>query len=214
MIREIVRAAVVRPAGRRRSVRVVALAATAAALFALAVAALAARIGSGTLLLDPREGALYRAHGTWRRMFSEDGLVERFPLVFWVLALVVVGLIGLPYVWLAARSLPDRGFALARPVGLLLVTWLVWWAASLRLLAFTRGHDRAWRRSCLQRAPSRSPSCDRAELLAWVRARWRLLAFEEGVFWALFRPRFSSAGRTPISGTRRSAARSRWTSPT
>ena len=63
--------------------------------------------------------------GTWRDMFDANGLAASFPVPVWVLALLAAGLIGFPYAWLAARSLPDRGYALSRPVGLLLVTWLV-----------------------------------------------------------------------------------------
>jgi len=160
-------------------------AAVGVALLGLVVALLAARIGSEKLLLDPKERALYEAHGTWHRMFPVDGLAERFPVLVWVLALVVAGLIGLPYVWLAAASLPDRGFALARPVGLLLVTWLVWWLASLRLLAFTRA---AIALAALVAAAGAVAIAVRhlAELSGWLRARRRLLAVEEGLFWALF----------------------------
>ena len=118
-------------------------------------------------------------------MFPLDGLVERFPVLVWVLALVVVGLIGLPYVWLAASSLPDRGFALARPVGLLLVTWLVWWLASLRLLAFTRSTI-ALAALVVAAGSVAIVAARRDELLAWVRAHRRLLLLEETLFWALF----------------------------
>ena len=81
---------------------------------------LVARIGSTRLMLDDHERALYAAHGTWHRMFALDGLADHFSVPLWALALALLGLVGLPYVWLAAQTLSDRGFGLARPIGLLI----------------------------------------------------------------------------------------------
>ena len=90
-------------------------------------------------LLSPTEARQYRAAGTWSALFDPSSLANRYPLVFWIAALLLIGAIGFPYVWLAARTLPDRGYAFARPVGLLLVGWLVWWPASLHVVTFSRG---------------------------------------------------------------------------
>ena len=111
-------------------------------LLALALAGVAAlildHVGSGgQLLLSPADRRLYALHGTWNQMF-DWGLADRAPVLVWVAALLVFGLVAVPYVWLAASSLPDRGFALARPVGLLLVGWLVWLLASVGLADFSR----------------------------------------------------------------------------
>ena len=95
-----------------------------AVLLAAAVVLLASRVGSHTLMLSPAERELMSAHGTWRHMFDYGSFSSRYPVLVWVVALVVVGLIGLPYAWLAGASLPDRGVTLARPIGLLLVAWL------------------------------------------------------------------------------------------
>jgi YYY domain-containing protein len=179
------RVALVLPGGRILALRRAAAYGAGLAALGLVGVAVVARIGSRTLELGAHERAVQEAHGTWARMFSETGLVERFPIALWVLALAVVGLIGLPYVWLAAASLPDRGFALARPIGLLLVTWLVWWAASLRLLPFTRGTI-ACAAAVVGVGAAAIASAHRRELVAWARTRWRLLAAEEALFWTLF----------------------------
>ena len=137
------------------------------------------------LLLTPSERAVETQGGTWSQIFDADGIAQSVPLLVWALALVIVGLAGLPYVWLLARSLPDRGFAIARPVGLLLVGWLVWWLASATPIGFSRGAVLlslalvaaggaaiAWR--------------NRADFMAWLRTSRRLLLFEEALFWGFF----------------------------
>jgi YYY domain-containing protein len=155
-----------------------------AVLLAGTIVLLASRVGSETLMLSPAERGLMSAHGTWRHMFDYDSFSSRYPVLVWVVALVVVGLIGLPYAWLAGASLPDRGFTLSRPIGLLLVTWLVWWLASLRLVNFTRGSIAL---SALVFAVGAVAIVARRhrEIATWLRTHWRLLLVAEGVFWTL-----------------------------
>ena len=137
------------------------------------------------LLLSPALQQTYQAQGTWSAMFDPDSLANRLPVVFWGFALVLVGLLGLPYVWLAARPLPDRGFALARPLGLLLVAWLVWWLASLRLATFTVGSIGL--AVLLVGAGGLAIGFTRrVELLNWLRAHRRLVLIEEALFWGAF----------------------------
>jgi YYY domain-containing protein len=156
----------------------------AAALVAVAVPLLAARIGSRTLTLSVAERQLAAAHGTWHRMFDYAGITSRYPVLFWVLALVILGLIGLPYVWIAGASLPDRGFTLARPIALLLVSWLVWWLASLRVVAFTRGAI-ALSAGVFALGSAVIVARRHHELADWLRTHWRLLLVAETLFWAL-----------------------------
>lgn len=49
----------------------------------------------------------------------------------WYLALQVIGLAALPLAFFCLRTLPDRGFAFARPLGLLVVGYLLWLGATL-----------------------------------------------------------------------------------
>ncbi|HJX37619.1 MAG TPA: DUF2298 domain-containing protein, partial [Anaerolineae bacterium] len=50
----------------------------------------------------------------------------------------VLGLAALPLAWRLFRNLPDRGYALAKPLGILLTSYLVWLACTFGLLANTR----------------------------------------------------------------------------
>ncbi|MDQ7029850.1 MAG: DUF2298 domain-containing protein [Ardenticatenia bacterium] len=139
-----------------------------------------------TALMLPGElWTFYRQQGTWSAMFNRDGLANRVSVLVWALALFLLGLISWPYVFAALPALPDRGYALAKPLGLLLVSWAVWWAASLRLMTFTRG-------AILAAAVALATG---SGLLFWRqrtawRAFWRtrrtLIVLEEGLFWAFF----------------------------
>jgi YYY domain-containing protein len=56
----------------------------------------------------------------------------------WWLIMEVLGLLALPLVLCLFRHLPERGYAFARPVGLLLAGYVLWMGASLGLLSNTR----------------------------------------------------------------------------
>jgi YYY domain-containing protein len=56
----------------------------------------------------------------------------------WWLAVEILGLAALPLAWRMFRNLPDRGYALAKPLGMLLTSYVFWLAVSLRLFANTR----------------------------------------------------------------------------
>jgi YYY domain-containing protein len=56
----------------------------------------------------------------------------------WWFAVEVLGLAALPLAWRLFRNLPDRGYALAKPLGLLLTSYLLWVAVSLGVLANSR----------------------------------------------------------------------------
>ncbi|UCC89250.1 MAG: hypothetical protein JSV81_08060 [Anaerolineales bacterium] len=53
------------------------------------------------------------------------------PLLVWWLLLQLFGLIGLPLAFRLLGNLPDRGYAFARPLGLLLTGYLLWLGGSL-----------------------------------------------------------------------------------
>jgi 4-amino-4-deoxy-L-arabinose transferase-like glycosyltransferase len=69
--------------------------------------------------------------------FRWNGLANRhhlFAVIFWWLAVVVIGLVAWPVAFVVFRHLSDRGYILAKSLGLIIVAYLVWIAASLRLL--------------------------------------------------------------------------------
>jgi YYY domain-containing protein len=156
-----------------------------AAVLVVAVVAIALRAGTGKLALSPSELRTQATHGTWRQMFDLNGVAAAVPLPLWALAVLAAGWLGFPYLWLAARSLPDRGYGAAKVVGLLLVTWLVWLLASVRLLAFTRLAI-AVAIVAVAVGAAAIVVMHRDELVPWLRRSWRLLLVGEAVFWVIF----------------------------
>jgi YYY domain-containing protein len=53
------------------------------------------------------------------------------PILIWWLLLQLFGLVGLPLAFRLLGNLPDRGYAFARPLGLLLTGYLLWLGGSL-----------------------------------------------------------------------------------
>ncbi len=54
-------------------------------------------------------------------------------MVAWYLAMQLFALVGLPWAFLWLRRLPSRGYALAKPLGLLLSGFILWWGGFLHL---------------------------------------------------------------------------------
>lgn len=136
-------------------------------------------------LLNPAELAAYRSGGTWHSLFDPNSWANHVPLLFWVLGLLWTGVIAVPVLWIVCAPLPDRGYAFARPVGLLLVAWVVWWLASLRWVPFSQAGILLVG-AVLAAAAGGLAWWRRAEMLAWLRAHLRLLLVEEALFWSAF----------------------------
>jgi YYY domain-containing protein len=79
-----------------------------------------------------------RAGGTWTDIFSEGGLNGLAPWLIWLLAVELITCLTVPLAFRSLRWLPDRGVVLARPLGLLFVSWLVWLGASVGVWSFGR----------------------------------------------------------------------------
>ena len=94
--------------------------------------------GFSSLMLDDAARAGQQEGGTWRRMFDADGLTNRAPVLFWYLALQLMALAALPLCWRLFEGLPDRGYAVAKTIGVLLVSYFAWLFASVGAMPFGR----------------------------------------------------------------------------
>jgi len=91
-----------------------------------------------TLLLDEALRRAQEAGGTFSAIFQRGDLANRLPVLVWWLAVQMLGLLAFPVAFVVFRGLHDRGYVLAKSLGILLVAYPVWLLASLRLLAFGR----------------------------------------------------------------------------
>src|SRR4051812_32556941 len=59
-------------------------------------------------------------------------------VLVWWLALQLLGLAAIPVAGVLLRALPDRGYTLTKPLGLLLTGWLAYTLAMLKIVQFDR----------------------------------------------------------------------------
>ncbi len=94
--------------------------------------------GHDMLMMDEAERRVQQAGGTWSEIFDRESWANRHALRAWYLALQVMALAAVPLCWRVLRGLPDRGYAVAKTVGLLIPAWFAWLLASLRVVDFGR----------------------------------------------------------------------------
>ncbi|HPZ07303.1 MAG TPA: DUF2298 domain-containing protein [Candidatus Eremiobacteraeota bacterium] len=80
----------------------------------------------------------YKKEGTWSEIFKRSSIVNKIPVLIWVIVLEILGLISAPYLFVVCRNLPDRGYSIAKITGLLLAGWSIWLLASFHILSFNR----------------------------------------------------------------------------
>lgn len=118
----------------------------------------------------------------WNSLASHS--VPLAVLVWW-LAITIVGLAAWPIAFVLFRNLRDRGYLFSRSLGWLLVGYVVWLAASLRL-----GQNALWMiwlAIVLMALISLALGWRRRqEMAAFLRAHYRLLLFGEGLFAVAF----------------------------
>lgn len=90
------------------------------------------------LLLTKSEAKAQQEGGTWSDLFDQDSWVNTVPAVVWYLVIQLMALLTVPIAMVVFRGLPDKGYFLAKMLGLLLVSYFAWVMASWHWLAFTR----------------------------------------------------------------------------
>jgi YYY domain-containing protein len=140
-----------------------------------------------SLMLPPDQLAEQQAGGTWSELFNSRIFYNQQPvfgLIIWYLTIFLLGWLAYPIVRVAFPGLKDRGYPLARTVGLLIWAWLAWMAGSLGLtysrtmigvmllLLAVLGGLLAYRQ--------------RDDLLQEIKTRWRYFLLIEAVFLFFF----------------------------
>ncbi len=131
-------------------------------------------------LLSDEDRAVQQAGGTWTDIFDEGGLNGWAPWLVWLLAVELIFLAALPLAVRLMRWLPDRGIVLAKPLGLLLVSWLVWMGASTGLWTFSRAS--VWLAVLLLAAVSAALLYRNRWLIALAKRQWKYIASVEALF--------------------------------
>ena len=91
------------------------------------------------LLLSEDDLRAQRAGGTWTDIVKPDGIGSKMPVIAWLVVMQLMALAILPVALAVFRSLPDRGYLLAKLLGILVVSLVAWMLASLQWMAFSFG---------------------------------------------------------------------------
>lgn len=94
--------------------------------------------GKNMLLMTDEERQIQQAGGTWSEIFDRGSFMNAHPVLIWYLALQLMALAAIPLCWRALNRLPDRGYAVAKSVGLALSASFAWLLASLHLVDWGR----------------------------------------------------------------------------
>ncbi len=93
---------------------------------------------SDRAMLTPDERAVQYAGGTWSEIFNEKGLNNIAPWLIWLITIELIYLVTIPLAIHVMRWLPDKGIIFARPLGVLIISWIVWLGASTGIWEFSR----------------------------------------------------------------------------
>ncbi|MBN1230963.1 MAG: glycosyltransferase family 39 protein [Anaerolineales bacterium] len=92
-------------------------------------------------LLNAEEAATQQSGGTWSELYNTDSPINRLEwlgVVVWYMVLMLLGITCYPLFRIIFGNLADRGYALARAGGLLLLAYIVWLGGSAGI-PVTRG---------------------------------------------------------------------------
>lgn len=106
-------------------------------------------------------------------------------LLTWYFAVALLGIAALPVTWRALGNLPDRGWALSKPLAILLIGFVCWWPPIVfHALPYTRGWIILVVLAFVAANVAlvvRRPALGR-EILSFVRHRWLYIAINEALF--------------------------------
>ncbi len=137
------------------------------------------------LMLTPGQAAAQRAGGTWSEIIDADGWPGRMPIVAWLIVAQGIGILAFPLAFVVFRPLADKGWLLAKGLGLLLVGLVTWLLASIEVVAFTR-LGVAFGVFALFAVSAVALALNRESILRFLKERWKTVAVAELVFLIAF----------------------------
>jgi len=140
---------------------------------------------AGLLFSSQEEYIRHRFQGTGSDLFPLDSVGNRFPLLSLLVTVELLSLLVILPLLLIASHLPDKGFMLAKLIGILAISYVPWLLSSLKLLPFARETEVLtiltmvvlcalvlWKRG--------------AQIWGTLRHNWRMFVVEEAVFLLAF----------------------------
>ena len=146
-----------------------------------------ASVAPKALQFSVDERTLYEKTATWSSSeVNEESWGNRIPVLAWFIVLQVIGLLALPITFITFKHLADRGYIFSKALGLLIISWGIWMIASLRLAPFTWWAILAVMALLTIASLLLISKQKWDELMSFAKMRWRLLLFEEALFWVFF----------------------------
>ena len=137
------------------------------------------------LLMSPAQARSQREGGTWTGIVRAGSWTNDVPVLAWLLVVQGIALVALPAALLLFGPLADRGYLLAKALGILVVGVIAWLLASLRWMEF--GRESVAVAVLLVAAVSVALLViRRGEILEALRRRWRIFLVGEALFVAAF----------------------------
>lgn len=123
--------------------------------------------------------------GTYSDLFKPNSFFNDHPLIVWLLAMELAALALVPIAVMLFRGLPDRGFLLTKPLGVLVLSYLAYAPASVGLMKYTRT-EIALGLAFMLIVGAATAWLWRGEVASWFKARWRFIALCESIFLLTF----------------------------
>ena len=94
------------------------------------------------LMLSPDLKVVQQQGGTWRERFDSGSVLntnQPLGVGVWWLLVMAFGWVAFPLTFAVFPDLADRGYSVAKFVGILLVSWIAWVMASVRIPVWSQG---------------------------------------------------------------------------
>ncbi len=126
-----------------------------------------------------------QAGDSWSEIFDPDSITNSHPLLSWLITLEIAAFALVPLALVVFRALPDRGYLLTKPLGILGLAYLVYAPSSYGVKDFTRPTIVA-ALALMVVVGAIAGYFWRAELITFVRERWRFIVLCEAIFLGMF----------------------------